>query len=82
MTKLTPKPHPLTRETVCTYRVGRGHRAIIIDLHPGHMTIRLKGLRSQKFDLAYDSAFQYAAKIKADVERREKAAAKKAKRSV
>ena len=49
MTKLTPS-NPVFRETAVS---DRG-RSIIIELHPSHLILRLKGLRDSHF-VAYDA---------------------------
>ncbi|HJT71304.1 MAG TPA: hypothetical protein VJ731_13985 [Terriglobales bacterium] len=49
MTKLTPKTI-VVRETAV---LDRG-RPIVVELHPSHLAVRLKGLRDTHF-LAYDA---------------------------
>jgi hypothetical protein len=49
MTKLTPS-NPVVRETAIS---DRG-RSIIIELHPSHLVLRLKGLRECHY-VAYDA---------------------------
>ena len=61
MTKLTPKTI-IIRETAVS---DRG-RPIVVELHPSHLVLRLKGLREAHF-LAYDALLWRA--IKNSVER-------------
>jgi hypothetical protein len=52
---------PTKRETASLYR----GRPIIVELHPGYLTFRLKGTRKGRFSLSYAAGLEAA--IKADV---------------
>ncbi len=59
MTKLTPN-NPVVRETA----VAERGRSIIIELHPSHLVLRLKGLRDSHF-VAYDALLWRVMKVAA-----------------
>ena len=60
MTKLTPS-NPVVRETAVSER----GRPIIIELHPSHLVLRLKGLRDSHF-VAYDALLWRVMKVSAE----------------
>ena len=60
MTKLTPD-NIVVRETAAS---DRG-RPIVIELHPAHLVLRLKGLRDAHF-IPYDALLWRAIKISAE----------------
>ena len=66
---------PVVRETANTYR----GRPIIVELYPGYMVLRVKGLKSMKHMLPYDTALERAAMSAATQEIRAQKADKKRK---
>ncbi len=76
MTKLTPK-NIVVRETAVS---DRGRPIVIelhlIELHPAHLVLRLKGLRDAHF-LAYDALFWRVMKNSAERMRSERLARRK-----
>lgn len=66
MTKLTPKTI-VVRETAV---LDRG-RPIVVELHPSHLVLRLKGLRDTHF-LAYDALLWRVMKNSAERARSER----------
>ena len=60
MTKLTPS-NPVVRETA----VSEQGRPIIIELHPSHLVLRLKGRRDSHF-VAYDALLWRVMKVSAE----------------
>lgn len=73
MTKLTK---PVTRETSITKRDGGKVRPIVVTLHPGGLLVAQKGTR-RRMGISYESLYDFAAKLLADAQRREKAARKR-----
>lgn len=71
MTKLTPKTI-VVRETAV---LDRG-RPIVVELHPSHLVLRLKGLRDVHF-LAYDALLWRIMKNSAERLRSERMARRK-----
>lgn len=71
MTKLTPKTI-VVRETAV---LDRG-RPIVVELHPSHLVLRLKGLRDAHF-LAYDALLWRVMKNSAELLRSERMARRK-----
>jgi hypothetical protein len=72
MTNLT---HPVRRETAANYR----GRALIVELHPAYLEIRLKGTR-RRVTLDYPTALEVGYKILARQQESERAAEKKARK--
>ena len=62
---------PTIRETVTLYK----GRPILIELHPGFMVLRVKGLRA-KHMLSYDGALEFAAQREARLLRQDSEADK------
>ena len=71
MTKLTPD-NIVVRETAA---LDRG-RPIVVELHPAHLVLRLKGLRDAHF-IAYDALLWRAIKNSAERMRSERLARRK-----
>jgi hypothetical protein len=69
MTVLTK---PVTRESAC---FDRG-RPLVVTLHPRHIEIRPKGLRS-RYTVSYDACMWVAIKREIENRKREKAARKR-----
>lgn len=67
------------RETAASIREAGKVAPIVIELHPGFMTLRQKG-RRHRYVLDYTAAYITAARIQADEIRRERAAERAAKR--
>lgn len=77
---MTPLRKPVFRETDTAVRDKSKRRVLVVGLVPGDVIrIRPKGTH-QEYDITVEQAYRYAAKLKGDALRREKAAAKKAKR--
>ena len=74
MTLIKPSS-PIKRETATVYR----RRALIVELHPGFLTIREKG-RRDSVALEYGAAYECALRMRARAERAEKAKKKGGKR--
>lgn len=75
----TKSVRPVSRETTALVR-ERGCRPIIVTIQGGTLTLRAKGLR-HRYELEVGAAWSLAAKIAAEAKRREKAAARKARRA-
>lgn len=67
------------RETLSEVRERGKMRAIIVELRPTFVVVRLKGLPSSRYTVTYAQMFNAGAKNAADQVRRERAEAKKAK---
>lgn len=52
---------PLVRETAVHVR----RRPVILELHPGFLVVRLKGLRSVRYPISYDAIHDLGARIAA-----------------
>jgi len=58
---------PLKRQTAATC----SHLPIVVELHPKHLTLRLKGCR-EAHDLTYERLLWYAYRIAADAKLRDR----------
>ena len=77
---MTPLTKKVERETSTAVRDRSKRRILIAGLVPGDVIrIRLKGTR-QAYDLTVEQAFRYAAKLKGEAARREKAEKKTLRR--
>jgi hypothetical protein len=74
MTKLTPK-NTVIRETAASER----GRPIVVELHPTHIVLRLKGLRDSHF-VAYDALLWRVMKNSAERIQSERLARRKGQR--
>ena len=73
---MTTTVKPIRRETLSCVRLKHRLRPIIIELHPTHAVVRLKGTRRSCYTITYDAVFMAAAKLEADASRREKLASR------
>ncbi len=73
---MTNTSKPIKRETFSSLRLKNRVRAIVIELHPTHIVVRLKGTRRSCYSITYDAVFMAAAKLEADARRREKLASR------
>lgn len=76
MTTLQSKRTKTILETSDVIREAGEYRAVVIEAHPLHMTVRLKGLR-HSYDISYGAVWSMAVKAEAERVRREKKAAKR-----
>lgn len=76
MTELRSKRTKTILETSDEVRDGGAYRPVIIEAHPLHMTVRLKGLR-QSYNISYAAVWSMAVKAEVERVRREKKAAKR-----
>lgn len=78
---MTPLTKPVHRESQTTVRDRSKRRVLIAGLLPGDVIqLRLKGCR-KAFHITIEAAYYYAAKLEGERVRRERNAAKKAKKS-
>jgi len=71
---------PVRRETATSIRDGGRVLPVVIEIHPGYMTLRQKGCR-RRYSLTYDAAYRYAVRLQVEFERRERVAAKGKRRT-
>jgi prophage tail gpP-like protein len=69
----------LVRETAVGVRDGGRSRPLLVELHPRHVELRLKGTR-RRLVLAYDAMYDLAAKMLARAAAAERLEQRKAKR--
>ena len=75
---MTSAVKPVKRETLTSVR-DRGYRPIIIEVHATFVKVRLKGLH-YFYTITHDQLFNMGARNEAEAKRRERAAAKKARK--
>lgn len=73
MTALTERKSRLRIETSDTCRESGAYREVILEAHPFHAIVRLKGLRTS-YEVSWSSIYSLAVKQAVDAERREKKA--------
>lgn len=79
MTRIAERTRPVRFETDSTFRERGHHRAILVECSPRFVTVRLKGTRS-RYHVEWDAVMSLALKQAAAAARREKLAAKDAKK--
>lgn len=76
MTKINERKTRLVIETSDTVREHGRYREVIVEAHPLHATVRLKGMRTA-YTIDWASVWSMAVKAEAERVRREKKAGKK-----
>jgi len=76
MTSLDQRKTKLTFTTASTIR----HRAVVIEAAPYYAVVRLKGKRT-RYVVPWDAIHDLGARLKVEADRREKQAARKAKKA-
>lgn len=69
---------PVVRETSACYQ----RRALIVELHPAYLVVRLKGLRSaqRRYSVSYDTVYELGAKLQYRLDQAEKLSRRKQSR--
>lgn len=73
MTRLTERKTKLIIETSAEVREHGKYRSVVIEAHPYHATVRLKGMRTS-FEVSYEAIYSLAVKQLVAKERAEKKA--------
>jgi len=73
---MTRLDKPVRRETATLKRDQGRTRALLVELHPSHIELRLKGTR-RRLAVPYDAVYDLASKLLARAEREERANRKK-----
>lgn len=76
---MTTTSKPVRRETLSSVRVRRASRPLVIELHATFVKIRPKGMRTA-FVATYDQIFNTGARNAAEQARKERAAARAARK--
>lgn len=71
MTKIKERKTKLAIETADTIYEQGAHRPVLVEAHPLHATVRLKGTRSS-YDISWSAVWSMAVKAEAERVRREK----------
>jgi hypothetical protein len=71
MTALTSRKTKLVIETSDTIREQGKYRPVLVEAHPLHATVRLKGMRSS-YDIPWSAIWSMAVKAEAERVRRDK----------
>jgi hypothetical protein len=79
MSNLESRKTKLQFTTASTIRDGRRHRAIVVEVEPTFVYVRLARTRA-RYTIPFDAIYSAAVKMHVAAERREKLAAKKAGR--
>jgi hypothetical protein len=75
MTSLSKRKTRLLIQTEETVREAGRYREVVLEAHPYHASVRLKGLKTS-FEVSWAAVYQLAVKIQVENERRAKKAAK------
>jgi hypothetical protein len=76
---MTPITRTVKRETAATMGTGAAARPVIVELHPGYLVVRVKGLPRSAVSVDYRAIWDLGCKLE-EARDAEKLAARKGKR--